>query len=237
MSPAFGDSNSMSLEGSNSIGGSQANLYTVPKLSADGSNWITYKERILTVAKARGLRRNFAGTARPPPASLSLIQPSAPAAAAVAGAAAGSPQAAALAAQAALAALTPEEYDKKVEEIEDKIDAYEKAEAIARQLIYSTITDALLLQVQNMATTAAIWAEVEREHQDKSEMYSSSLRTRLGQAKCHTIQQIPPTNHGGTEMIISHKAWANRAMAENIIFPQTMGGPRWKKKSCRFNPR
>ena len=184
MSPAFGDSNSMSLEGSNSIGGSQANLYTVPKLSADGSNWITYKERILTVAKARGLRRNFAGTARPPPASLSLIQPSAPAAAAVAGAAAGSPQAAALAAQAALAALTPEEYDKKVEEIEDKIDAYEKAEAIARQLIYSTITDALLLQVQNMATTAAIWAEVEREHQDKSEMYSSSLRTRLGQAKC-----------------------------------------------------
>lgn len=35
------------------------NLFNVPKLAQDGSNWITYKERMHTVLGARGLMRHL----------------------------------------------------------------------------------------------------------------------------------------------------------------------------------
>src|SRR6267154_857797 len=41
-------------------------LFNVPKLAKDGSNWITYKEQMLTAIGARGLMRNVDGRAAKP---------------------------------------------------------------------------------------------------------------------------------------------------------------------------
>src|SRR5882672_8069432 len=38
----------------------------LPKLSSNGENWLTYHERVLNAATARGLRRHLVGTAIKP---------------------------------------------------------------------------------------------------------------------------------------------------------------------------
>ncbi|KAG1725590.1 hypothetical protein EDD22DRAFT_961596 [Suillus occidentalis] len=43
-------------------------LYNIPKLADDGLNWITYKERALTVIRARGLMRYLDGRVKEPAA-------------------------------------------------------------------------------------------------------------------------------------------------------------------------
>lgn len=176
----------MSYDESNSVSGaSNSSAYTIPKLSSDGSNWITYKARIVNVMRSRGLKRHLDGLARAPPPALIFPQPSAPTAAATAAATAAGPVALALITTAtALAALTDEEYLAKVEASEKKVDDHDQKEGAARQLIYGTITNALLLQVQDLPTVAEVWTAVQFEFEGKSEMYSVALRTRLNNTKC-----------------------------------------------------
>ncbi|OAX32156.1 hypothetical protein K503DRAFT_702492 [Rhizopogon vinicolor AM-OR11-026] len=45
---------------------SNSGLFNVPKLAEDGTNWITYKERVLTAIGARGLMRYADGRAVKP---------------------------------------------------------------------------------------------------------------------------------------------------------------------------
>ncbi|TBU55226.1 hypothetical protein BD310DRAFT_884822, partial [Dichomitus squalens] len=120
-----------------------ANLYSVPKLAADGSNWITYKERILTVLGTRGLMRHLLGTARRPPAPPVWPRPPRPA----------TPLASASTA-----------YLKKVEEAETKADEYDQREFAARQQIYSTISDTMLLKVKYLPDAASVWAAIVNEY-------------------------------------------------------------------------
>src|SRR5258707_15572927 len=40
--------------------------FNIPKLAEDGTNWITYKERMLTAIGARGLMRYIDGRVKPP---------------------------------------------------------------------------------------------------------------------------------------------------------------------------
>ncbi|KAI0657470.1 hypothetical protein C8Q70DRAFT_919225, partial [Cubamyces menziesii] len=151
---------------SNTTSNAPSNLYHVPKLASDGSNWITYKERLLTVLGARGLKRHLLGQARRPPTPLpwprptpSSITPPNP-------------------------SLSDEEYLEKVESMEAKVDDYEQKEASTRQQIYGTICDALLLKVKSLETAAAVWEAVSKEHEGKSEMYANSVRTRLLNTRC-----------------------------------------------------
>src|ERR1700724_780515 len=39
---------------------------SLPKLAADGSNWSTYQDCVVTAIKAKGLRRHLSGTTRKP---------------------------------------------------------------------------------------------------------------------------------------------------------------------------
>ncbi|KAG1855654.1 hypothetical protein DFJ58DRAFT_659847 [Suillus subalutaceus] len=45
-----------------------SSLFNIPKLAEDGSNWITYKERTLTVIGAQGLMHYVNGHADKPKA-------------------------------------------------------------------------------------------------------------------------------------------------------------------------
>ncbi|OBZ69824.1 Retrovirus-related Pol polyprotein from transposon TNT 1-94 [Grifola frondosa] len=179
----------------------RTNLYVVPKLAPDGSNWITYKERIYTVIGARGLMRHLLGTARHPPAPPPWPRPAATQAA-VTATATPAPAAATTTTPApttgttgasasvggtspALDKLTDEEYLEKVEAAEQKVDEYLQKELATRQQIYGTISDALLLRVKKLTAAADVWTAVQHEYEGKSEMYSSSLRTRLQNTKCN----------------------------------------------------
>src|SRR5258705_2825655 len=48
-------------------------LFSLPKLADDGSNWVTYKERLLNVISVRGLMRYVNGrAAKPIPFEISM---------------------------------------------------------------------------------------------------------------------------------------------------------------------
>jgi hypothetical protein len=59
MSPAVATMESM-------LPSSSSSLFNIPQLSKDGTNWITYKERMLTAISARGLMRYVDGRAVKP---------------------------------------------------------------------------------------------------------------------------------------------------------------------------
>ncbi|KAI0772862.1 hypothetical protein BD413DRAFT_453297, partial [Trametes elegans] len=123
------------------------NLFTVPKLAQDGSNWITYKERMHMVLGTRGLMQHLVGTAhresaKPEPG----FKPD------------------------PLASLSDDDYFAKIEAAETKIDDYEQKEFVTHQQIYRTITDSLLLKVKDLPSASAIWSAVMKEHEGKSEM-------------------------------------------------------------------
>ena len=64
-----------------------------------------------------------------------------------------------------------DDYLRKVEEAEAKVDEYEQREFTARQQIYTTISDTMLLKVKNLLATTDVWAALVNEYEGKSEMY------------------------------------------------------------------
>ncbi|OJA09474.1 hypothetical protein AZE42_07140, partial [Rhizopogon vesiculosus] len=114
-----------------------SSLFNVPQLVKDGMNWITYKERILTVIGARGLMRYVDGQAtKPIPYALDAktgkpVKPN------------GMP-------------LTATE----IKELDDKIDEFYQKDSLVKQQIFGMITDRLLLRIQKLEVSAKIWAEV-----------------------------------------------------------------------------
>ncbi|PIL25828.1 transcription factor [Ganoderma sinense ZZ0214-1] len=228
----------------NSLPLNNSALYTVPKLAADGSNWLTYKERTLTVMGTRGLMRHLNGTARHPPTPPAWPRPSpsvstptitvtppvvpASASASSAGQTAASsastapstttgaqtqgtgpaPSASTSTTTSATAGqqqsvsgtgtttttvvpqsdpyanLSDEDYFKKVEDAEAKVDEFEQREFATRQQIYSTISDTMLIRVKNLPSAAMVWTALVTEYEGKSEMYSNVIRTRLLNTKC-----------------------------------------------------
>ncbi|KAH9856307.1 hypothetical protein C2E23DRAFT_722560, partial [Lenzites betulinus] len=132
-----------------------SNLFNVPKLAQDGSNWITYKEQMHTVLGARGLMRHLIGTARrppsPPPWPRTKSEP-------------------ATSTKQMPGPTTTSTTPSTVEAAEAKLDDYEQKEFATRQQIYGTITDSLLLKVKDLSTASAVWSAVMKEHKGKSEM-------------------------------------------------------------------
>ncbi|KAI0702735.1 hypothetical protein C8Q76DRAFT_592674, partial [Earliella scabrosa] len=46
---------------------SNTSKYTLPKLASDGSNWVTYRDRMVTILAAKALMPHIRGHARQPP--------------------------------------------------------------------------------------------------------------------------------------------------------------------------
>jgi hypothetical protein len=130
-------------------------LFNVPKLTEDGSNWITYKERTLTAIGARGLMRYVDGRASKPehfPHDEDEDH------------------------------KTPTE--ARIEALDKKIDEYYQKDSLIKQQIFSTITDRLLLRVQKLESASSIWSEICDIHEGKTELVQIDLRRRLQETKC-----------------------------------------------------
>ncbi|OAX31360.1 hypothetical protein K503DRAFT_703816 [Rhizopogon vinicolor AM-OR11-026] len=127
--------------------GTNSALFNIPKLTDDGLNWITYKERMLTVIGARGLMRYTDGhKVKPIPfvfdtLTKKLKKPD------------GS-----------------EPTESEVEDLDDKIDEYHQKDSLIKQQIFSTISDQLLLHVQRLGSASKIWDEVCKIHEGKTEL-------------------------------------------------------------------
>ncbi|PIL29731.1 transcription factor [Ganoderma sinense ZZ0214-1] len=212
-------------------------LYSVPKLAADGSNWIMYKERILTSRRPP----NPPPWPRPSIATTSSASASSAKLAAAASSATteGEDKSAAISQKPTAsgskvqplsdpyASLLDDDYFKKVEEAKAKADEYEQHEFTTRQQIYSTISDTMLIKVKSLPVAAQVWATLVNEYEGKSEMYANVIRARLLTTKCAeganefsaTIFQSLPESYGYLLTVLStaSRISNNPIMPMNII--------------------
>lgn len=106
---------------------STAQLYSVPKLADDGSNWVVYKTRTLAAIGARKLTRHLEGRARKP---LELVYHDDK--------------------SVTIKGVSTTLTDDQVEEHEDKLDEYQQKEAAVKNQIYGTISDQMLIRVRTL---------------------------------------------------------------------------------------
>ncbi|TFY76187.1 hypothetical protein EWM64_g7826 [Hericium alpestre] len=105
------------------------NLYTVRKLAANGSNWVTYKTRIVTVIGAKGLMCHLRGTAKEPKEPLSSLD------------------------------KDKKDIDPTTEQLDDykeKWDKWLQQGYTIKQQIFSTITESLLLRARSRSCAQTI---------------------------------------------------------------------------------
>src|SRR6266550_5501727 len=111
------------------------------KLKDDGTNWVTYRERVTNTMTHKGLRRHFLGTKWKPGTCIELdgkfyriedIK------------------------KKDRVALT----DKEAEDMEEALDEYERKEASVREVIYETISQSMFLQIKNEPTASKLWSKL-----------------------------------------------------------------------------
>ncbi|KAL1937681.1 hypothetical protein VTO73DRAFT_12956 [Trametes versicolor] len=171
--------------------------YSVPKLATDGSNWVTYRERMKVVQTAKGHMPHIRGTARkppyPPPIDRDLpYTPPAPAPPTANPDAdedtpapttpAGVPRPVAKTDE--YSHLTDEQYAELVDKMDARFTVWETKEAGARALIYETLSDDLFIEVQAQPTAKALWEAVVGSCENKSLMYANAIRTRIQNTRC-----------------------------------------------------
>ncbi|KAF8886898.1 hypothetical protein BD779DRAFT_1441283, partial [Infundibulicybe gibba] len=109
----------------------------VPNLEDNGSNWVTYKERVINILTHKGLERHLYGTA-PKPEELREVdgkwfteeEPTKP--------------------------LTR----KEIKEHDTKIDIFVQQEATVREVIYQTISQYTFLRIYKEETSAKLWIKL-----------------------------------------------------------------------------
>ncbi|RDX47714.1 hypothetical protein OH76DRAFT_1316774, partial [Lentinus brumalis] len=122
------------------VGGDES--VRVPKLEANGANWVLYKARLTWAADAKGLAGHLDGTS---------LKPAAPPGAAGGTATATSPDPAMVQYKADLA-------------------DWNKGEASVKQLIASTIPDSLFMKIRDQPTARDVWKKIAEAFEKKSRM-------------------------------------------------------------------
>src|SRR5882762_1428718 len=159
----------------NMLPSSSSALFNIPKLADDGTNWITYKERLLTTISARGLMRYVEGRAvklepfKLDPKGKKLLKED-----------------------------TTEATEAEWEAREDKIDEWYQKDSLAKQHIFSTIMNRLLLRIKKLGDASKIWAEICKIHEGKTELVQVDLRRRLQDTRCEEGNDV--RNHFGEMM-------------------------------------
>ena len=128
----------------------------IPKLEADGSNWVIYKDRFLFAAAAASLSEHIDGTGVPPtPVAIPTGTES----------------------------LT-DDRQESLDNYTVKMSIWKSNEAIIRQGIVSTIPDSLFLEVRKEVTAFKMWEAVKEKREKKSQMVTVDLWCKLQAEKC-----------------------------------------------------
>jgi len=132
-------------------------LPKIPALKADGSNWLTFKNRVEWAAEAKGLVECLEGT-KPRPTDPSedqdpLWEPSD--------------------AEALAVAEYPEKYAM-----------WRKENSYVKQLIGSALPKTLFIKIRNEACASAIWDALANEFENCSHIVAIELRRKLQDQRC-----------------------------------------------------
>src|SRR5271168_4870543 len=138
---------------------SSIKVFNLPRLSEDGSNWVTYKERVLNNLTSKGLMQHVRGTARKP---IQLIE-----------------QHSAYFRPNELAPLSNED----LEEHEDFVDSYHQKEAQVREIIYDTVSKSVFLEIKDKSSAAGVWSKLVAIHEAKGTMTYTDTLTKLSSAR------------------------------------------------------
>jgi len=132
----------------------------LPKLLSDGENWLTYHERVLNAATARGLRRHLVGTTLKPSTVIERDG------------------------KFYLKTDDPEPLSEDaLDKHETSVDAWEQKEAQVRELIYNTVDNAMFLQIKGEKTAAALWNKLTSIHCNKGAQFEEYLLGKLQTAR------------------------------------------------------
>ena len=134
---------------------SNIKVINLPRLAEDGSNWVTYKERIINNLTSKGLMRHVKGLVKPP-ATLEERE-------------------GAYFKAKSTTALTEKELDDHYTEL----DTYETKQAQVRDVIYETVSKSVFLEVKNEATATDVWKKVISIHETKGTMSYTDTLTQL----------------------------------------------------------
>ena len=127
----------------------------IPKLSADGLNWLSYSERVMNYLTSKGLKRHLLGTTRKP---VDLIE-----------------RDGGYFAPRHLGPLSDAEFEKH----EEEQDEYEQKQASVHEILYRTIDHSTFIQVKNEPNAKAVWNKIISIHTNKGNMYETNLLTQL----------------------------------------------------------
>src|SRR6202522_4312065 len=128
----------------------------IPKLEADGSNWVIFKDRFLFSAAAASLVSHIDGTGGAP-----ILET-------------GFPR------SGPLSEAQQAELDKYTSDLA----RWESDEAMIRQAIASSISDSLFLEVKKKKTGMEMWEAVKDQREKKSRMVTVDMRRKLQAEKC-----------------------------------------------------
>jgi hypothetical protein len=135
-------------------------LIKLPKLKDNGSNWITYRERIINTLTHKGLKQHVLGTTRVPDEIEIRSSKSYK--------------------KGGIIELTEEQLDA----IEKYTDEYEQREASVREVIYETISQSLFLQIKNEPTSARVWTKLISIMEKKGDLTQVSTLTKMQTMIC-----------------------------------------------------
>ncbi|KAG1880157.1 hypothetical protein F4604DRAFT_1578839, partial [Suillus subluteus] len=123
----------------------------VPKLVADGENWMTYKDRLSWSVDARGFLGHLDGTEKKP------IDPST------------------LSGRGASWLPTTSDELRELSTYRSAMKEWRMGEAITKQQIAGTIPDSLFIQVKNLTTAAEIFTYLSNLFEKRSRVVSVEL--------------------------------------------------------------
>ncbi|KAI8976427.1 hypothetical protein BD414DRAFT_376909, partial [Trametes punicea] len=133
----------------------------IPRLEANGSNWVLYKVRLTWAAAAKGVAEHLDGKSSAP---VALPLTAGQDATAAVGATPKAPDV-----TAAQTGVTTAGGHTAA------LATWEKGEAAVKQLIASTIPDSLFMKIRNLATAHEIWEAIGKEFEKKSRMVTVDL--------------------------------------------------------------
>jgi len=156
---------------------SSIKVIQLPKLLSDGENWLTYHERVLNAATARGLRHHMVGTVLKPSTVIERDE------------------------KFYLKTDDPEPLSEDaLDKHETSVDAWEQKEAQVRKLIYNTVDNATFLQIKGEKTAAALYNKLTSIHGNKGAQFKEYLLGKL-QTACYMESEDMRTHLSSLNML------------------------------------
>jgi hypothetical protein len=160
---------------------SKEEFFKVPKLLADGSNWVTYKDRLRWALNARGVL-NHLDKVVPEPEVLVATELSPTDDSAAADPSGGTK-------------VPPKDFDTSMTELvarssEMRHDKWRANEATVKQCIASSVPDSVFNRVKMKSTAKDVWDAVAQIFEGRSLMVAINLRQKMQNVSCGASDDV-----------------------------------------------